>query len=150
MRRCGQLSVTHRKGLAMTISAEMFNDILASLNGDGRNGRTSERRKGARVGVRAIIAVERLVVGDTGYLAANVHVREISRGGIGFTSPVRMSRGENLRATFPSSQGASVQAEYVIRHVQAMGPALFRIGCELMSIEQHLTGSTPAGQRRAG
>jgi hypothetical protein len=134
----------------MTISAEMFNDILASLNGDGRNGRTSERRKGARVGVRAIVCVERLVVGDTGYLAANVHVREISRGGIGFVSPTRMSRGETLRVVFPSSQGGNVSAEYVVRHVQLLGPCLFRVGCELMSIEQKLVAESTGMLRRAG
>lgn len=136
----------------MTISAEMFNDILASLNGDGRNGRTSERRKGARVGVRAIIGVERSVLGDTGFLAANVHVREISRGGIGFVSPSRMSRGEQIKVVFTSAQGGNVTAAYVVRHVQLIGPCLYRIGAELQAIEQSLDTEIdpPVSRRRAG
>ena len=138
------------RGFAMTISAEMFNDILASLSGDGRNGRSAERRKGARVGVRAIIAVERFVVGDSGYQAANVHVREISRGGIGFVSPTRMSRDEPIRIDFVSKQGGKVTASYVVRHVQPLGPNLYRIGAELLTIEQSLQDEPPAARRRAG
>lgn len=134
----------------MTISAEMFHDILSSLNGDGRNGRTAKRRKGARVGVRAILSIERLVVGDTGFLEANVHVREISRGGIGLISPVRMLKGEVFRVTFPSNQGNPVQVEYVVRHVQPLGPSLFRVGAQLQNLPQSETSETSAKQRRAG
>lgn len=133
----------------MTISAETFQDILSSLNGDGRNRRTADRRKGARVGVRSILSIERLVVGDTGFLKANVHVREISRGGIGLISPVRMQKGEVFRVTFPSNQGNPIQVEYVVRHVQPLGPAVFRVGAQLQNLLQPETGETTVEKRCA-
>ncbi|GIW75902.1 MAG: hypothetical protein KatS3mg104_0965 [Phycisphaerae bacterium] len=135
--------------MSMTISAEMFQDILSSLNGDGRNGRIADRRKGARVGVRAILSIERLVVGDTGFLEANAHLREISRGGIGLISPVRMSKGEVFRVSFPSNQGNPIQVEYVVRHVQPLKPSLFRIGAQLQNLLQSETGETTIEKRCA-
>jgi hypothetical protein len=137
------------KEIRMTISAELFNEILAKLSGDMCSGRTTERRQQARVGLRAKLQIDRLVMTDHGTMSLSVQLRDISRAGIGLVSSVRLNRDDRFRATFHGGDGSKVVATYVVRHTHPLTSTQFMVGAELEEMVMQMPKPLPMLRRIA-
>src|SRR5690348_11060532 len=99
------------------LTAEMFEQIVASLRSDGSR-RTHEKRKHPRVGLRTTLEIlqcpeigERIVPPP-----AVVSVRDLSADGIGFVSPRSMAANAQFVAEFARSEDTKLRVQYRVAY----------------------------------
>lgn len=127
-------SNTNRRGVATTLTAEVFKDVIGALRSDDNSNRVLDKRSSPRVGLRTKLAI---VTGQTGpFEAAPVEVwlRDLSAGGIGIVHNQEMERGTPFVAHLPRRQGTDLRVLYEVAHCKRLAKDLYSIGAKLSRI----------------
>ena len=125
---------TGRRGVATTLTAEVFKDVIGALRSDDNSNRVLDKRSSPRVGLRTKLAI---VTGPTGpFEAAPVEVwlRDLSAGGIGIVHNQEMERGTPFVAHLPRRQGPALRVLYEVAHCKRLAKDLYSIGAKLSRI----------------
>ena len=125
---------TGRRGMATTLTAEVFKDVISALRSDDNSSRVLDKRSSPRVGLRTKLAI---VTGQTGpFEAAPVEVwlRDLSAGGMGIVHGREMERGTPFVAHLPRRQGAPLRVLYEVAHCKRLAKDLYSIGAKLSRI----------------
>src|SRR5829696_1362396 len=100
---------TGRRGVATTLTAEVFKDVIGALRSDDNSTRVLDKRTSPRVGLRTKLAI---VTGPTGAFETSpveVWLRDLSAGGIGIVHNQEMERGTPFVAHLPRRQGVALR-----------------------------------------
>ena len=106
------------------------------------DGTTTQRRRQARVGVRAPVTLIPLT-NDAGLGAAPVavHVRNLSPGGVGFLHSTKVSLDAQFVALLPHG-GDSVAVLCQVAYYQPLGERLFAVGAKFVRVLRQPAGET--------
>ena len=127
-------SSTGRRGVATTLTAEVFKDVISALRSDDNSARVLDKRSSPRVGLRTKLAI---VTGHTGpFEAAPVEVwlRDLSSGGMGIVHNREMDRGAPFVAHLPRRQGPPLRVLSEVAHCKRLAKDLYSIGAKLSRI----------------
>ena len=127
-------SNTGRRGVATTLTAEVFKDVITALRSDDNSTRVLDKRSTPRVGLRTKLAI---VTGPVGPFEANpveVWLRDLSSGGIGIVHNIEMERGTPFVAHLPRRQGPALRVLYEVAHCKRLAKDLYSIGAKLSRI----------------
>ena len=125
---------TGRRGVATTLTAEVFKDVISALRSDDNSARVLDKRSSPRVGLRTKLAI---VTGHTGPFEAQpieVWLRDLSSGGMGIVHNQEMERGAPFVAHLPRRQGPPLRVLYEVAHCKRLSKDLFSIGAKLTRI----------------
>ena len=123
-----------RRGVATTLTAEVFKDVIGALRSDDTSNRVLDKRGSPRVGLRTRLSI---VHGPTGPFEAppvDVWLRDLSAGGIGIVHSQEMDRGTPFVAHLPRRQGGSLRVLYEVAHCKRLAKDLYSIGAKLSRI----------------
>ena len=123
-----------RRGIATTLTAEVFKDVIGALRSDDNSSRVLDKRSSPRVGLRTKLAI---VTGPTGAFEAapvEVWLRDLSAGGMGIVHNVEMDRGTPFVAHLPRRQGPPLRVLYEVAHCKRLSKDLFSIGAKMTRI----------------
>ena len=137
----------------MTLTAEQFQEIIASLRSDSSAGRHSEKRLGPRVGLRAKIVVAPMLEAAGLARWTSVWLRDLSTDGIGITHTEAIPPGTRLVARFPRRGLRPLEVIYVVAHCRPLAKQLHRIGARLERViddEALAAELSPPRAQRAG
>jgi hypothetical protein len=128
------------------LSAEMFEEIIASLRSD-RSLRANEKRNRPRVGLRAAMDVTFCTPTARGARGATVWVRDVSSVGLGLVGPTVMQPGLEFIATFERYDREPLRVQYTVAHCKMLARNLYSIGAKLLRV---LPAEVVKPVRRAG
>ena len=123
-----------RRGVATTLTAEVFKDVITALRSDDNSTRVLDKRGSPRVGLRTKLAI---VTGQTTAFEAaptEVWLRDLSAGGIGIVHNQELERGAPFVAHLPRRQGAALRVLYEVAHCKRLAKDLYSIGAKLNRI----------------
>ena len=129
-----QPTTGNRRGVATTLTAEVFKDVISALRSDDNSTRVLDKRSSPRVGLRTKLAI---VTGPTGAFEAapiEVWLRDLSAGGIGIVHNQDLERGTPFVAHLPRRQGAALRVLYEVAHCKRLAKDLYSIGAKLSRI----------------
>lgn len=120
----------------MKLTAEQFEQIVASLRSDAGPGGGPQKRRAPRVGLRAVVTVVpvggRLPTGGLPPAARQARVRELSADGIGLVHPGPLSPGSSFVAVLPRGTGEVLGAVYRVTRCDRRGDRDFGVGARLV------------------
>ena len=125
---------TGRRGVATTLTAEVFSDVTSALRSDDNSARVLDKRGSPRVGLRTKVAI---VTGSAGPIDAapiEVWLRDLSAGGMGIVHNHEMERGAPFVAHFPRRLGPALRVLYEVAHCKRLAKDLYSIGAKLNRI----------------
>ena len=125
---------TSRRGVATTLTAEVFKDVIGALRSDDNSTRVLDKRGSPRVGLRTKLAI---VAGNAGPFetqTTEVWLRDLSSGGIGIVHNQEMERGAPFVAHLPRRQGPALRVLYEVAHCKRLAKDLYSIGAKLSRI----------------
>jgi hypothetical protein len=123
--------------MAMRLSADMFNEIVASLKSDRSSTRAHEKRNEGRVGLRCSIDIITYIpysFGAASTKAINVSVTNISVTGIGLVTGAKMEEGSEFVARFARDGAAPTSILYKVRYSRRLANDVFNTGAVLERI----------------
>lgn len=129
-----QPSTGSRRGVATTLTAEVFKDVVSTLRSDDSSTRLLDKRTSPRVGLRTKLAI---ITGPTGAFEAppvEVWLRDLSAGGMGIVHSQEMERGTPFVAQLPRRQGPALRVLYEVAHCKRLAKDLYSIGAKLVRI----------------
>jgi hypothetical protein len=114
------------------LSSEQFYSIIESLRSDGRDGKTTERRKQPRVGLSAIATIEYAM--NKLRRRVDVRVRNISKSGIGFIHDEPIEAGTNITLCLggDGKGGRLKDLQYIVMSCRSLEAELFAIGAKVI------------------
>ncbi len=121
----------------MLLTAEQFSDILRNLNSD-RSGKTAEKRREPRVGVRLEAVVTPLLPGAIAQ-GQRVTIRDLSRTGINIVCHGPMAKGTQFMVKMLKADQREINALYRVCNCNPLGPTHYAVGGSLLSISTSTT-----------
>lgn len=113
----------------MQLTAEYFEQIIASLRHDrGGSSRSSERRGMARVGLRAQVTIVPCSAAPEATLA---WIRDLSANGIGFMSARMLALDSFALVSLPRRDGTRLNLVYTVVRCVPAGTGQFLVGAHL-------------------
>ena len=114
----------------MTLSADMFKQIVKSLKSDGPVEHSHEKREQGRVGLRSQLSIIPCEAG----IAMKSHmvwVRDISANGMGLLSETEVKSGVLFAARFPRDGETPLTILYKVMYCRKMPGNIHSIGAKL-------------------
>jgi hypothetical protein len=135
----------HQAGTAMTLSAELFGQIVKALRSDA--GSERDKRSAPRVGLR--VQVDILLQPGSGRPAERMGCRNLSASGIGLLHSREVPLGTEFVARLRASGAVDpVHISCVVVHCVRAAPDLFSIGARVVRVlssdEAALLGASSA------
>jgi hypothetical protein len=112
----------------MQLSAELFSNIVSTMQSDERHSVRHEKRKEGRVGVRCSIEIIPQILSDAGERKVAVTVRDISPSGMGFIAHEKMPVGQKLLCRLPCENLTTIDVMMTVRHCLKLSSSLFGVG----------------------
>jgi hypothetical protein len=130
--------------MSLKLTAQLYQEILASLRSDSPQSRTTEKRAQGRVGLRCSVDI---IPATPRAKPVTVWVRDISMKGIGIVSPVGIPEGMMFIVQLPRDREAPLTVTYKVVHCRRINSDLFSIGCMLVTVSEE--SAKPAVPKRA-
>jgi PilZ domain len=127
-------SSTSRRGVATTLTAEVFKDVISALRSDDNSNRVLDKRSSPRVGLRTKLAIVPGPAGPFEVTPVEVWLRDLSAGGMGIVYNREMDRGTPFVAHLPRRQGPALRVLYEVAHCKRLAKDLYSIGAKLSRI----------------
>ncbi|MDP9173474.1 MAG: hypothetical protein M3O30_06365 [Planctomycetota bacterium] len=125
--------------MSMNLSADLFNEIVASLRSDGPDSRAQEKRTQGRVGLRCTMDLVPFPTPE-GTRPTTVWLRDISINGIGFVSSARVSDRSELIARLPRPNQTPLSILYKVRYCRRLSSDLFSVGASFEHVMPDASG----------
>lgn len=127
------------------LTAEVYEDIVASLRSD-RNQRGNEKRKKPRVGLRSSLELLPCPTKATDSKSPFVvWVRDVSADGLGMVSAEQLPVDMNFIAEFDRHDRERLRVQYRVAYCKVIARGLYSVGARLVCV----LPSSLLGQRRA-
>jgi hypothetical protein len=123
-----------RGGVATTLTAEVFKDVISALRSDESSTRLLDKRGSPRVGLRTKLQIVTGPVGPFENLPVEVWLRDLSAGGMGIVYSQELEPGTTFVAHLPRRQGPPLRVLYEVAHCKRLSKDLFSIGAKLTRI----------------
>jgi PilZ domain len=108
----------------MPLTSDQFvgalNTLLRQPSGSG-----AEQRREPRVSVSGVVL---LTAEDSDEPPIHAHLKDLSRGGVGFTHHAGLAKGRRLRLHLPSAEGEPHTVRCEVRHCSLVRDGLYLIG----------------------
>jgi hypothetical protein len=124
----------------MMLSADMFNQIVASLTSASPASRAPEKRVQGRVGLRSALEIIPIASAVAGAKPISVWLRDISINGLGIVSSVKMEDSLVFAARFPREGGGPLAILYKVRHCRRISGDLFSVGASFERVVPDVSG----------
>jgi c-di-GMP-binding flagellar brake protein YcgR len=129
----------------MKLSAELFADFAACLEGSPRAGKQDERRRAARVTVRASVPVTLVnamnaAEGQTVF----AKVRDFSPRGVNIHFPTALQPGQQFILKLQRSDGQLISILSTVLHCHEVSAQLHRVGAEFTCVLHDLPVTSSA------
>jgi diguanylate cyclase len=124
-------------GPGMRLTEQLYRQIITRLKSERGSGRSVERRRLARVGLR--VQVMLLPCRRDHHVPRDIWLRDISAEGIGFVFPKPLDRDEYVLMGFPGGGKMQVQILYRVARCHPLGQDQFSVGARFdreISIEE--------------
>jgi c-di-GMP-binding flagellar brake protein YcgR len=127
----------------MKLSAEQFADLAASFPGYSEEKTKHERRRAARIELRAHVAI-RLMNAGAAAAPVTVTVNNFSPRGLGMLVHDPLSTGTQFVTELPRKSGGTVSFLCTVMHSRKISERLFQVGVEFTCVLR-----APRGQEQA-
>ena len=117
----------------MSLSADQFTQIVASLKSDAPDKGSFEKRSAPRVGLRTKITI--YMDGDP-TRGMDVWIRDLSANGIGFVHGHPLEANREFLIKFPMRGNHSLAVVYSVMHCKDLSKSLFFIGARMDRISE--------------
>ena len=116
------------------LTAEMYEEIVASLRSD-RNGRLNEKRKKPRVGLRSSLEVVPCPeLGEKARPPVIVWVRDVSADGLGLVSARSVPVEMKFVVEFERFERENLRVQYRVAYCKSITRGLYSIGARVVSV----------------
>jgi hypothetical protein len=117
------------------LSSETFYAIIESLRSDNKGTKTVEKRQRPRVGMRARADIR--IIGPNGPGdPVSIHVRDLSKSGIGLMHNAAIPAGSRFILCFDSKGESTQKVTFEVAQCRSFGDGCFAIGARLCSAEE--------------
>ena len=117
----------------MQLSAELWKSLISSIRCEQRRG-SPEKRKNARVQIRARIALTPIQDGRPMGSSFEVWTRDVSGQGISFTSNQRLLPQQQLLIELPGQRVAALRLLATVRQCRKLADNIYYVGLIYQSL----------------